>query len=430
MSKYSLKFGDGKLDVSIPEDHVINVISGREQSALEDPAGTLRKALAHPVGALPLHQQVKPEDSVCILVSDITRAWVQYPSYLPTLLDVLNESGVPDENIYLVTTLGTHRPHTPEELLSLLGQEVLKRVRVFEHDCQDKDQLKYLGVTRRGTEIWVNRKALEADKLIITGGIVYHLFAGFGGGRKSIMPGICGWDTIQLNHNLTLAPADEGGLNPLAAAGQLQDNPVHQDMLEVSEKVQPIFLINVLPAPEGGIASIVAGDPQEAWLEGTRQIADTFGIPIEKKGELVIASAGGYPKDINFYQTVKTIYNAVHAVEDEGVVIVLSECRDIKEPLEFSKWLVYDNPETLEHNLRANFTIPGYAAYYAVRAARRAHFIIVTLPKDENFELIRKVGMTPVATLDEALKLAYDKLGAAPKTLVMPQAANTFPVLK
>lgn len=429
MTEYNLKYGEGRMHLSIPEDQMLQTIKGNEIPAIEDLAGKVREALANPTGAAPLKERVSSTDKVCILVSDITRAWISYPAFLPTVLDVLNEGGVPDENIYLLTALGTHRAHVGGELKALLGEDVLRRVQVFEHDCHDKEKLKYLGVTSRGTEVWVNRKALEVDKLILTGGIVYHLFAGFGGGRKSIMPGIGGWDTVQMNHNFTLASIEEGGLNPLAGAGSLEENPVNRDMLEITEMVHPDFLINVIPAPEGGICGIVAGDPVEAWLEGCAHVTSIYGIPIQEKGEFVIASAGGFPKDINFYQTVKTIYNANHAVADGGVVIVLSECRDITEPPEFSNWLVYDDPESMEKALRTNFTVPGYAAYYSVRAARHAHFIVVTLPSEENFTLIKKVGMTPVASLEEGIQLASDWLGKRPKTILMPQAANTFPIL-
>ena len=428
MADFKLKFGEGYLPLTIPEAEGIVTINGQEQQPLKDPAVKVRTVLNNPVGSLPLNQIAKGCKQICILVSDITRAWINYPSFLPSILDYLNETGISDENIYLLTALGTHRQHTQAELVSLLGTEVVKRVRIYEHDARDNSQLVKLGVTSRGTEAWVNRRALEAEALILTGGIVYHLFAGFGGGRKSVMPGICGWDTIQANHNLAMAPGSVRGLNPLAAGGLLEDNPVHADMAEICEMVAPKFLINVIPGSNGGLADIVAGDPNQAWLAGCRLVADIFGIPFKERAELVIASAGGYPKDINFYQTVKSVYNAAQAVKDGGIVILLSECRDIREPLEFSDWLVYESVQEMEEALRANFTIPGYAAYYAVTAAQRAKFIVVTLQKDENIELIQKAGMIPVGSLEEALRLAYEALGPRPKTILMPNAANTFPL--
>ncbi len=429
MAEFKLKFGEGYLPLSIPDSQSIITISGKEVPSLQQPAAKVREVLNNPVGSPPLSKIVTGSTKVCIIVSDITRAWINYPSFLPETLNYLNDTGIPDQNIYLLTALGTHRQHTREELVKLLGIEVVNRVSIYEHDCQDKNQLVRLGVTTLGTEVWVNRKALEAETLIITGGIVYHLFAGYGGGRKSIMPGICGWDTIQANHNLTLAPASLGGLNPLAAAGLLEDNPVHGDMAEICKMVNPKFLINVIPGPDSGLADIVAGNPKQAWLMGCGTVADIFGIPVKERGDLVIASAGGYPKDINFYQTVKSIYNAAQAVKDGGTVIILSECRDILEPPEFSNWLAYESVQEMEEELRANFTIPGYAAYYAVTAAKIANYIVVTQLKEENIQLIQKVGMTPVGSLEDALKLAFERLGSNPETIVMPNAANTFPII-
>ncbi|HWJ02870.1 MAG TPA: nickel-dependent lactate racemase, partial [Verrucomicrobiae bacterium] len=312
MAEFKLKFGEGYIPLNIPESQPLTTVNGKEIPALQSPREKVREVLDNPVDSQPLSQIVKGGATVCIIVSDITRAWINYPSFLPEILNYLNDAGTPDEHIYLLTALGTHRHHTQAELVALLGEEVVNRVPVYEHDCKDKNQLVRLGVTSRGTEACVNRKALEANTLIITGGIVYHLFAGYGGGRKSIMPGICGWDTIQQNHNLALAP-DSFGINPQASAGLLEPNPVHGDMAEICDMVNPQFLINVIPGPNGGLSDIVAGKPAEAWLAGCRRIADIFGIPLEKRGDLVIASAGGYPKDINFYQTVKTIGNAHQA---------------------------------------------------------------------------------------------------------------------
>jgi lactate racemase len=429
LAEYKLKFGEGYLPLIIPDSQILSTIKGKETPVLQQPGAKIREVLNKPVNSRPLSEIVLGSKQVCLLVSDITRAWINYPVFLPEILNYLNDCGISDQNIHLLTALGTHRAHTQEELLTLLGNEVVGRVRVYEHDCQDKNQLVRLGVTSRGTEAWVNRKAVEADTVILTGGIVHHLFAGYGGGRKSIMPGICGWDTIQQNHNLTLAPASVGGINPLAAASLLEENPVNQDMLEICTMVKPQFLINVIPGPEGGLADIVAGDPVQAWLFGCQLVADIYAVPTKERADLVIASAGGYPKDINFYQTVKTTYNAAQAVKPGGTVILLSECRDIQEPPEFSSWLVYDSVQKMEEALRADFTIPGYAAYYAVLAAQKARFIVVTLGKRENIELIQKVGMIPVSSLEEALTLAHQGMEVKPEIIVMPNAANTFPII-
>ena len=427
--KFSFGYGNTAMELSLPEEKIIYEIEGRPATAIEDVPTAVRTALRQPIGTPPLKEIVKPGETVAIIVSDITRAWIKSNQFLPTLLDELNEAGIPDRDIFIVIALGAHRPHTEEEDVMVCGAGVCHRVRVYQHNARDKEGLVYSGKTSRGVEVWNNKRVMEADRIILTGGIVYHLMAGFGAGRKAVMPGISGYDTIQGNHHFCLHPDVGGGLNPNCMSGKTEGNDMHEDQMEIATLVDPDFLLNVVCTPEGKYAGIFAGHWQKAWEEGCKLVEKIYGIPIAQKADLVVASAGGFPKDINLYQGAKTLDNAYMATKSGGVAICFLECRDIMEPAEFSNWFKYPDALSFENALRAAFTVPGFIAFKCISIAQDISMIVVTKP--ENAEFIRKTGMIPASSAEEAMRIAREKIGRDDFTIaVMSHAANTVPILK
>ncbi|MDU4960835.1 MAG: nickel-dependent lactate racemase [Sporomusaceae bacterium] len=431
MSTKVVEFGYGKgtITFNLPEAQIIEEIDGRPATAISDVPAAVRHALNHPIGTPPLRQIVKAGDKTVIVVSDITRAWIKHDQFLPTLLDELNAAGIPDGDIAIVVALGAHRQHTPEEDVLVCGKAVCDRVPVYQHDAFNEENLVYVGTTSGGTASYINKRVAEADRVIFTGGIVYHLMAGFGGGRKSAMPGISGYKSIQANHTFCLHQQVGKGLNPNCGSGSLETNEMHKDCSEIMAFVKPDFLLNAVFTPEGKFAKFVAGHWYEAWLEGTREVERIFGIPVAEQADLVVASAGGFPKDINLYQGSKTIDNAYLATKPGGVAICCLECPDIYEPPEFSDW--FKHPTLLDHELalRAGFTVPGYVAFKCANIAREISLIIVTKP--ENCDFIRNAGMIPASSAEEALAIAREKLGRDDYTItVMGHAANTVPIVR
>ena len=187
--EFTLAYGKSEVSFSIPQDQLLNVIQGNNQKPPQDLREAYLQALMHPIDSPPLDQVVKPGDKVAITVSDITRSWQRNDTTLPILLEVLNQAGVMDEDITIIIAVGAHRHNTPEEFVELCSADVCHRVRVINHDAWDTENMVYLGRTGRGTEVAVNRVVAEADKVICTGGVIYHYMVGYGGGRKSIMPG-------------------------------------------------------------------------------------------------------------------------------------------------------------------------------------------------------------------------------------------------
>lgn len=428
MKTYEFALGSGHVDITLPAASRIQLVEGRPTPPVADVAAAVREALATPIGTPPFKEIFDAGDKVAIVASDLTRGWLRHEQFLPVLLDELNALGIPDKDITLVVALGAHRRHTPAENTAVYGDAVVSRIRIEQSFAEDEADFVHLGTTTRGVPVNISRHVTTADKVIITGGIVYHPMAGFAGGRKAIIPGVSSYATIQANHSYCLAPSVGEGISPTAGCGSLAGNHMHEDQMEIADMVSPAFLLNAILSPDGGFARFVAGHWREAWEAGCSLVADIYGVPIGEKTDLVIASAGGYPKDMNFYQASKATENALAACKEDGVLIAFLECRNIEEPPDFSDW--FDIPSLYERELalRQRFTVPGYVALKVGLEARRTPHIIVTMPENKAF--FAKVGMTAVTTFAEALALAEEKLGRSGYSVtLLPHAANTAPLL-
>jgi lactate racemase len=427
LKKFSLNYGKTALDLELPARQVLYEIKGTNAAPIEDVAASYRHALDHPIDAPPLKERIRPGHKVAIIVSDITRAWQRNDITLPVLLDYLNDTGVPDDQVTIVIGVGAHRQNTPAEFIELCSKEVCHRVRMVNHDCWDDNMIE-LGKTSRGSEVAVNPIIAEADRVIMTGGVIYHYMAGFGGGRKSILPGVAAIKTIQQNHLLALTDTVGGGSNPQCASGITRGNPLHEDMMEIAAFVNPDFIVNVVPNLDGRITGIFAGNWVSAWLSACEMVKQIYGVRIADQADIVIASAGGYPKDINLYQSQKTIDNASYAMKPGGVSIILAECPLMQDPPEFFDWFQYADLYSLEKAARANFLISGWLAVKQMEYKDKGTIILVTRP--ENFALARKAHLEPAADMKAALELAYQRCGTTKPTItVMPQGANTFPIV-
>lgn len=325
---------------------------------------------------------------------------------------------------------GAHRLQTEAESRAEFGDEVVDRVRIEHSSGINPDsKFRHLGETTHGVPIEVNELALDADRLILTGGIVYHLMAGFGGGRKAILPGISSYQTVQKNHCLCLLDNVGDGINPDIVSGNISHNIMHDDQMEHGRAVEADFLINSVANTEGKVAKFVCGHWEDAWLEGTKLVEKIYGVEISALADCVIATAGGYPKDINLYQGVKTQVNAVGACKPGGVVIMLMELDDIAEPAEFIDWFETRDLREREIKLRNGFTVPGFISLHLGEDFQKYHHILVTKP--ENKPTCDRVGIDVVTSIDEALTHAAKLLGREDYTVnIMPLASNTVPMLK
>jgi lactate racemase len=431
MKEYTFGFGTGTQSVMLPEEHVSDLLEGKAVPAVDVKAATI-DCMRHPIGSKPLAEIVHPGEKVCLVCADVTRSWNRAAEFVIYIVNELNAAGIPDEDMVIVFAQGTHRAHTPEENVRTVGEEVCRRIRLVQHDSRNKDGLVYMGDTKLGTPVWLNRHVVEADRVILVNGITTHLFAGYGGGRKLILPGVAGWETVQKNHCHALADTFGGGVNPKTRSTQLSGNIVSDDMQEAADMVKPCFLIHSVLNAEGQICQMVGGDPYEAWLAGTKKVYEVQRVPFKQKADVSFACAGGYPKDVSLYQGCKCYDPAEAATKEGGIVIAIMEARDIMEPPEYMGSFRFEKEEDMERALRDCFTIPFFVAFNLFSMAHRYTIYLVTKP--ENFEEVKKTHQIPVATVEEAWKLAKEQLAREGKedyTInIMPHCASIVPVLE
>lgn len=426
MGNYSFKYGDVKLTADIEDENIIHTLKPNNVEQIEDIEKEVYKVLNNPTGTDALNNIIKENEKVAIIVSDITRAWMKSNEFVIHIVNYLSDMGVKDEDMFVVIALGGHRKTTKEEMIQIVGQEVYDRINIYDHECEDKNELVYVGESSRKTPIYLNKRIYEADRVILTGGIVFHIFAGFGGGAKSILPGVVGLETIQANHRLSFNPGKSSGLNLKSGPNIIEGNPLREDMNEVCKIVNPDFLFNVVLDTNGNFIKFVGGHYYDAWYEGAMFIRNLYGVSVDEKADIIVASAGGYPKDINLYQSIKTMDNALYGGKDDSVVILLSQCSEGLGADEFADWFKYKTLEEMENGLKDNFTVPGYAAYKTAYTAKYRKVIIIS---DIDDETVKDFNMIPCHDLDEAMKIAYEMCKEEnPKITLMPYGGNTLPI--
>ena len=417
--EYRFKYGKKEIRFHLDPRLVGEELTIKDYPPLKDPKAEIQKAIRNPIRSEPLREIVKPGQTVCFLVNDPTRVANSHV-FMGLLLDELNSAGVPDKDMFIMFAAGAHRELTESEMAELVGPPVARRVKMYNTNAKDPSQFKYMGATSRGNKIYFNKRAVEADHIVGTGSIVYHFFSGFGGGRKALFPGAAAYETICRNHALMLEPGAE--------MGKLQGNPVYEDQIEGTEMKRPSFLLNVVLNEKKEFLKIFAGDYILAHLEACKFVESIYGTPIRGLADLVIASCGGYPKDINVYQLQKTMDNAWLAVRAGGVVIILGECVEGVGDDLYLEWMEkYKTPERIEAEIRSNFVVGGHKAYAVTRLMKKAQFILVS---GLDAALARTLLFTPARNVDEAMEIAFTKLGPNPRIILMPQGSLTVPVIK
>ncbi|URZ18626.1 nickel-dependent lactate racemase [Clostridium felsineum] len=423
-----MKYGDLKLEIDVDEKNVIGVIKSNKFGTTKSEEEVIKDAIENPIDSARLKELVHEGETVCIVVPDVTRAWQRTDKYLPKLVEEINAGGVKDEDIIFLSATGTHRSQTEEEHEKILGKELSKRFKIIDHDCLDKNNLVYLGKTTYGTPVSINKIALDCDHIVITGGIVYHFLVGFSGGKKTILPGIASYESVMANHAMSLSKNFGGGTYETVRCGNIENNPIHIDMLEAASFVKPDFMFNVVVDKDGAIVGAVAGNYISAHAKGRKMIDEKDGVNISRKSDITIASAGGYPKDINLYQSIKIMINAREATKDNGTIVILAECRDgLGGDAEMqSMFLNFDTSEERERDLREKYSISKYAGYYFCEGADKFNVILVS---SLDHKLVKRTNIKLVKTIEEALELVYKTNSKDATITLMPEAANTLPKL-
>ncbi len=414
----ALAYGQGQLNVELPDART-TVIEPAHVPGLSDERTAVQQALEHPVGTRPLREWIKPNQKVCILFTDITRATPNH-RLIPWLLDYL--AGVPRENITLLNQLGTHRPNTEAELKQMLTERVVNQYRVLNHEPENPAALVQLGTTRDGTPALLNRHAIEADVRIVTGFIEPHFFAGFSGGPKGIMPGVAGLETVMSNHGAK----NIGDRN--SSFGITEGNPIWEDIRDIALRAGPSFLLNVSLNHQRQITGVFAGDLIAAHKVGCefvrRSAMQQFNAPFD----MVVTTNSGYPLDQNLYQGVKGMSAGARVLKPGGTLLLACECRE-GVPADCSLDRLLRSTSSPEEILTLLST-PGFQrpeqwqAQIQALIQRQARVLLYSSLPDET---VRAAHLTPCHDVGAEVKQVLGSNGA--RLAVLPQGPLTIPYL-
>ncbi len=403
-------YDDRRFDVLVPHESDTNALTDAEINAALDAA----------IDSPQLSDLITPGDSVLIVCSDGTRA-TGSAQIINLLVRRLIQDGIQPGEIAIIFATGIHRAVRPQEKVELLTQFIAQRIRTIDHDAADAAQLIQIGTTERGVPIEVNRALKEHSKIIITGAVGFHYFAGFTGGRKSICPGLASARTIAATHMLAL-DFEHGGRRAGVGTALLDGNAVSEECERVAEIINPAFSINAIVNDQGRVEKIFAGHWRTAHRRACVDYAASYSAQIPEQREVVIVSCGGAPYDINMIQAHKALDMAAHACADGGTIVLLAECADGLGRADFMKWFESADSRALETRLRDAYEVNGQTAWSLLTKSERFRVQVVT---DLREEQTRAMRMTKVRSIDEAMS------NASPNATgyIMPRGAALLPSL-
>lgn len=415
-TRLDLAYGRSAFELTLARDQfqVISEPDGSEGVTTDFEIGA---ALDTPVGSPPLDEIIDSDDSILIVVSDATRPTAS-AQVVNLLVRRLVEIGVSPARMAVMFATGIHRRVTDQEKTELLTPFIVQRLKILDHDAYDPARLVSFGTTDSGVEVRLNSALREYSRVILTGGVNFHYFAGFTGGRKSICPGLASAETIKATHMLAL-DFETGGRKAGVGTGLLDGNAVHEECERVAALVEPAFGINAIVNQQKRAVKLFCGDWQHAHRAACEYYLDHRSAPIPAKRDLVIASCGGFPYDINLIQAHKALDMAAYACNDGGTIVLLAECPDGLGRPDFLKWFESADSRALAERLRNEYEVNGQTAWALMTKAERCRVVMVSQLPDEQ---VRQMRMIPARSLAEALEGVRDK-----ECFVMPRGAAVLP---
>ncbi len=408
--------GESSLSFSVP--NLLQVVEPVHHPGV-DSAAEIDRAIHSPIGTPPLSEIAKGKHSAAIVVNDITRPYAGRQMIL-AIADELHKAGMQDDEIFLVVAYGAHRKNTDEELIRMYGEEVFRRFRYVHHDAFDSSTLKTVGVTDGGVVVEINKEFAEAEVKITTGCIVPHQLAGFSGGRKSIIPGIAGFNTLKGHHSFPIRPEQ-------TSLGWIDHNPFHEEALKAARIAGVDFIVNSVDNEDKEMVRCVCGDLRDAYMEGVRLSREIWSVPVRAKADVVIVSPGGYPRDFDLHQSQKAIGCAEMMCREGGHIILCAEMRDGgNKPGKMLR-----EAHTLEE-ITDKFKAVGYTkdalskTFMFARAMQHYHVSLIgsRIPVDEQREMFFEVH----SSIEEAIRTDLARYGENATFLVVPCASEVIPV--
>jgi nickel-dependent lactate racemase len=413
-AQIELAYGRSSIDFRYDENR-FSILTGKVDHNAPPSDFDIGAAFDDPIASPPLDEIAGSDDSVLIVVSDATRATAS-AQVVNLLIRRLVQAGVSPANIAIIFATGIHRPVSEKEKIELLTTFVVQRVRILEHDAYDRAKLITLGQTDSGTTVEVNSALKEFSRVFLTGGVTFHYFAGFTGGRKSICPGLASARTIEATHMLAL-DFETGGRKAGVRAGSLNGNAVHEECERVAKLVAPAFSINTIVDENKRASKIFCGDWRLAHRAACEHYLDQHSVAVQAKRDIVIVSCGGFPHDINLIQAHKALDMASLACKEGGTIVLLAECSDGLGRPDFLKWFDASDSRSLEERLRDGYEVNGQTAWALLTKAERHRVCLVSeLPRDQ----VKRMRMVPVESIAEAL-------GGRGNGVIMPRGAAVLP---
>ena len=413
----NLKYGESYKTCELPDKNVLGILEMEHIDANEHPQNLIREKLESPIASPSLSNLIceKNPENIVVIVSDITRPG-PFKLMLETLLKELLSYGAPNKNIHCLIANGTHRKMTEAEMRYHYGDWAVDNFSIENHDCR-ADDLVNLGKMASGNELLINKKVANADFLITIGVISPHYFAGFSGGRKSILPGICGYETIRHNHSNII--------HNYATLGKLTDNKIHLEMAEAAAIVGVDFTLQAVLNHKKKLVQCFAGALDDAFFKGVKFFIEHNSVKYSQKADALIVSVGGYPKDINFYQSQKALNSTFELVKEGGTLILLAECQENIGQKEMEKQL--RNARTIDDLFlvdQKDIQIGGHRAFATGRLLKQADILVVS---SMDPKLVQAVHFSPVGSIEEALVFVRKKEGEEFSCYIVPNGSMFFP---
>jgi nickel-dependent lactate racemase len=412
-----LPYGSGTLSAEVPERNLVGVYLPQPVPACADPEGEIARALAAPLGTPPLRALVRRGETVVVLLDDHTRA-TPAARILPLVLEELRQGGVREEDVTLFITHGTHRLSTEAEVRAKVGEEIARRFRVEQHRCTDESRQVYIGLTSRGTPVWVNRTVVEADRRVGIGHIGPSPYAGYSGGYKLILPGAAALETINVNHSLVPLGFRQPGR---------VDVPCRLDMDEAGRMVGLDFVVDVVLSQDEQVVRAFAGAPEAVFQEGVALARTVYEVAVPP--DLDIAVAAGYPYDLDLYQAVRAVEYADAIVRPGGSILLVAACPEGVGGDDFYRLMA--NParrpddflrDVARRNGMVTFAVLGYALA-RIKAEKRLYMVTDGIPP----AALESMGIVPVPSLQAGIDHLLGQYGPEARLSVFPSGSTTIP---
>jgi lactate racemase len=416
-----LDYGRTGLDVEIPEDRLVGPLHIRAAEPLPNPAQAILDVIQHPVGTPPLAQLAKGRKNACILICDFTRP-VPNQLILPPLLRILEEQGIPRDEIMILVATGLHRPNQGAELEEMVGADIVKHYRIENHFGKKLSDHEFLGVTPNGVPAYIDKRYVHADLKITTGLIEPHLMAGYSGGRKVICPGIAALETVKIWHGPKFLE------HPRADCGCLEGNPVHEENTRIAKMAGCDFIVNVCIDGQRRILWAGAGDMEKAWIEGVRFVESVVRVPVPAALDVVVTSSAGYPLDTTWYQAIKGLTGALPIVKQGGTIILAASLTEGIGSPEFQH-LIADNPN-LDAFLKRimgkdYFVMDQWQLEEFVKVFKRCRVKVVT--HGLSAETLSRCHVESAASVEQAVADCLKEYGPQAKVAVIPKGPYVLP---